>query len=428
MQLDLKRREPGQAIALAAVAAAALVGALAFVVDAGLFLEARRELQLTADQAAVAGVTFLPDCVTAASGASCVSGSGQPNNAQDMVYQFIQNNGPIARQLCGDPNPSDVHASVTFSNSPSPTATPGWDLTASLYTPDAALVRPNGWDANGDYYYRLDVNVRCSPGFSFGRILLGDANEPLGASASAVVGSLVSSACSAPIDVIGNDPAFTPDPGNQANNFGYPPGSGYLPGYTWSSQVQPPLSLGLDPGTGTYPVNSGDILEICLPDPSGQCTGPMFENWLGGQVCVPLNTSDIQQLTTSPGISQGQVRQGLQLRGYSNGGVASCPQDITTVVYTPADPQFAAHPWEVKPGAASSLCLLKVAVLDYNAIFLQGRTSVPIDAFITIFIANYGASGHGSNGGFEGVVVTDTTTGATGGFRQSATKSIRLIR
>jgi hypothetical protein len=345
-----------------------------------------------------------------------------------MVWQFIQNNGPIARQLCGDPNPSDVHASATFPSTPNPGSTPGWDITASIYTPDASIIRPNGWDSTGDYFYRLDVNIRCNPGFSFGRILLGDANEPLSASASSIVGSLLSSACSSPIDVIANAPGYAADPGTPDNIYGYPPGSGYLPGYAWSSQVLPALSLGLDPGTGTYPVNSGDILEICLPDPSGQCTGPMYEDWLGGKVCVPLNTNDIQHLTTSPGVSTGQVRAGLQERGYSNGGVAVCPQDITDVVYTPADPQFAAHPWQVKPGAASSLCLLRVAVLDYNAIFLQGRTDVPIDAFITIFIANYGASGHGSNGGFEGVVVTDTSTGATGGYRQKATHSIRLIR
>src|SRR5260370_20219012 len=96
MRDALKHRQPAQAIALAAVAMIAIVGAVAFVIDLGFFLEGRRELQLAADQAAMAGVVFLPECSTASDGPNCTG----LNNAHDMSLQFLQNNGPIARQLC----------------------------------------------------------------------------------------------------------------------------------------------------------------------------------------------------------------------------------------------------------------------------------------------------------------------------------------
>src|ERR687885_81237 len=100
-RLDMRRRERGQAIALAAAAMIALVGAVAFVVDFGFFLEGRRELQNAADNAALAGVVYMPDCANSSlgTGGSC----NAPNNAVDAAKAYIQANGPIARQLCGHP-------------------------------------------------------------------------------------------------------------------------------------------------------------------------------------------------------------------------------------------------------------------------------------------------------------------------------------
>src|SRR3954469_20412563 len=104
----MKGRARGQAIGLAAAAMLAVVGALGFVVDAGFFLEGRRELQNAADSAALAGIVFLPDCPDSSPGGKCTA-----NNAQDAANAYIGLNGPIARQLCGHPNVSVAPGSTT---------------------------------------------------------------------------------------------------------------------------------------------------------------------------------------------------------------------------------------------------------------------------------------------------------------------------
>src|SRR6266545_1568200 len=91
-----KSRQPAQAIALAAVALIAIVGAVAFVIDTAFFFEGRRELQNAVDSAALAGVVYLPNCPT--NSASCGSA-----NTQDVTKVVLGQNGPIARQLCGHP-------------------------------------------------------------------------------------------------------------------------------------------------------------------------------------------------------------------------------------------------------------------------------------------------------------------------------------
>src|SRR5437016_309873 len=112
----LQHRQRGQAIAFAAVAMIALVGAVGFVIDMGFFFEGRRELQLAVDNAAEAGVVFLPECSVQSDGATqspnpCAS----PNNAQDTALQFLTNNGPIGRQLCGHPTTSLNYSDSTQS-------------------------------------------------------------------------------------------------------------------------------------------------------------------------------------------------------------------------------------------------------------------------------------------------------------------------
>ena len=58
-------RQPAQTIALAAIMMLAIVGALGLVIDVGLLWITQRELQKTADNAALGGVAVLPNASAA---------------------------------------------------------------------------------------------------------------------------------------------------------------------------------------------------------------------------------------------------------------------------------------------------------------------------------------------------------------------------
>jgi hypothetical protein len=201
---SLRHRQPSQAIALAAVAMIAVVGAVAFVIDIGFFLEGRRELQLTADQAAEAGVIFLPACPDSA---TCPA----VPNTHDTAVQYLKNNGPIARQLCGAPLLSaDFTQNIRTSNSAPVPPSPSVDIIPGVYTPDSSQPQ--------NFYYTLTVTIRCSPGFSLGRMIMGHSTEPIAATATSVVGAIGSNACESPLTV-----AALPDApfGIADNNYGY---------------------------------------------------------------------------------------------------------------------------------------------------------------------------------------------------------------
>ena len=78
LQLGARRAERGQVLIMFALAAGVLFGFAAMAVDVGLILHQRRELQNTADAAALAGAIELPD---------------NPGTAYDKAREWALNNG-----------------------------------------------------------------------------------------------------------------------------------------------------------------------------------------------------------------------------------------------------------------------------------------------------------------------------------------------
>src|SRR5439155_8943062 len=113
-----RRRESAQTLALAAVMIVAVIGMLALVLDMGLLWLTQRELQKTADSAAMAGVALLP---------------ADPSAAEQQALWYVQQNQGVAEQLCSAP--------------PLATITPGTDTL------------PSG------VAYTLTVTVQCTAGF-----------------------------------------------------------------------------------------------------------------------------------------------------------------------------------------------------------------------------------------------------------------------
>jgi hypothetical protein len=72
------KRENGQAMVLTVLFLAGLIGMSALVLDVGSWFREKRQLQLTADAAALAGAQALP---------------GSPSNATSIAFQYAQTNG-----------------------------------------------------------------------------------------------------------------------------------------------------------------------------------------------------------------------------------------------------------------------------------------------------------------------------------------------
>jgi Flp pilus assembly protein TadG len=145
----VRHRQRAQTIGLAAVSLVAMVGMLAFVIDAGMLFMAHREAQDAADAAALAGVRDLSN------GASTCSGA-----CSDDVNRYAAANYAILSRLCDQPG--------------NPTASVG-----SLNTPIAQT---------------LTVTVSCNASLTFGRILWSAGNSPtfaVQATAVAAVGNAV---------------------------------------------------------------------------------------------------------------------------------------------------------------------------------------------------------------------------------------------
>jgi len=134
----IRHRCSGQTFSIAAVAMVAMVGALAMVIDAGIFFVIQRRLQTAADSAALAGAWYDPVCPYPTGGGPepCEG----PRSAVDVATEVAQQNADQLRPLCG--------GSITVD--PPQTGTP--------------LNRPQNvnW---------LVVTVKCTAGYSFGQIL-----------------------------------------------------------------------------------------------------------------------------------------------------------------------------------------------------------------------------------------------------------------
>jgi hypothetical protein len=150
MRRTMQRRVRAQVFAITAVVMVAMVGALALVVDVGMFFVVQRQFQAAADAGALAGAWYQPVCVTVAVGC-------QPGDASGVARQVAQANADSMAGLCGGTIPTPQVAVGTTLNLPA---------------------RVNA----------IVVTVECNSGYSFGRIL-GLTTARISASSAAAIGS-----------------------------------------------------------------------------------------------------------------------------------------------------------------------------------------------------------------------------------------------
>jgi hypothetical protein len=182
---NVRRRQPAQTIALAAVVMLAVLGLVAVVVDVGIQFETRRELQNTADAAALAGVSRLPtpypDPAVAPKPGKCDSESSDSCNARDLASKFAVANASsgFAGVFCQSASPQDAGA---------------LDLGhGKVYAVIEAWQQPY---KNGSLP-ALTVTMECTTQFTMGQVL-GLQGMQVRASAVAVKGSAGTSKCALP--------------------------------------------------------------------------------------------------------------------------------------------------------------------------------------------------------------------------------------
>jgi Flp pilus assembly protein TadG len=392
----LSRRERAQVLPLTAVMMIALLGAVALVVDVGLLWITQRELQKTADSAAMAGVILLPN----------------QSAAEQQAAWYAQQNFGIAAHFC--------------SAKPTATITPG----------EHAAV-------GGGTFYTLTATVQCSAGFTFGQIV---SNQPtdlatvpndcdcVRASATAVIGSNRSPTCPAPLAVTdinegiaaNGTPVFAGDPGatwvDMARN-----GSGY----TFGQLVE----LHVDNAGAT----NGNFHAIQFGTQSG--AGP-YRDQLANKCSGTPNIQPGDYVTTQPGDMTGPTEQGLQARGLVPCTGPSQPALCTRLNYPNPHPQFSLacpdNPIDLsatddsgvlKPDGTvkrGSLCLTPVVVVVPLAFSLSGgRSQIQVEGFAEFFIAGWSKRDKSVWGMF---VKGAPTLGELGGYDKFGTIIVRLIR
>ncbi|MBI4491270.1 MAG: hypothetical protein HY690_00550 [Chloroflexi bacterium] len=234
MKLHLRRRQPGQVIALAVIVMVAMVGMLAFAVDVGRFWETRRELQNAADAGALAGVSQLP---------------GDPDAANDLALQYADTTATTsAIRLCRE--------------------TPTHEVTQGTFDL-----------SGGGFVYTLSVTSRCTDDYTFGRVL-NLTSMPIEATATASLGSLRVSDCPLPFGVQDLNGDADGD-GNWANDgFGYPFGE-IVPLKVDESEKGNFHAVDYGDGGKTYrealaDCSKGKVLQeaTTVPSETGGMTGP----------------------------------------------------------------------------------------------------------------------------------------------------------
>lgn len=403
MRRYVARRERAQTVVIAALGMLALIGAAALAIDVGLVWESQRELQKTADSAALAGIILLP---------------ADPLGAEERAGWYALQNQGIAAVFCSD--------------TPTTTATPG----------EHAL-------ASGGTVYTLTVTMQCTAGFTFARVLDNlpdcptcfnldtipntvDACGCLRASATAVIGSLRVATCPAP---------FAVSDANEGEAADGTPVYDGDPGVTW-----------VDLARNGFGYDFGQLVELHV-DTAGSSFGnfhaldflngtgaSVYQGNLAGHCGSSLDVQPGDKLLTQPGDMTGPTEHGLEDRGLVSCSGASQPDLCTDTSYPSPHPRFSlacpddpfdhnGHPGVLNGDGSvkrSSHCLaITVVVTPLAFTDSHGRSQVTVEGFAEFFIAGWDQSTKAVWGMF---VSRAPSLGDVGAYNPLGTIVTRLIR
>jgi Flp pilus assembly protein TadG len=365
-------------MAIMAVVLVAIVGVLAFVVDLGFQMEARRELQNAADAGALAGVALLPDDQ---------AGSIQ----QAITFAYQGSNAAVADRICGAAVSPLPDAGAT-----APTAHP------NVYS----KATPGQLAMSGGNVYTMTVTMECTANFSFGRIL-NLTTAPIRASATAAKGAPKYVSCAFPMGVYDSD-------GNPTNGLQDAPWNGsqtyqvgqYYPMYMQGDNGSSSNSGALDAGSGANDIRNA-ISNNCS---AGQDI--VFDSGCSAGVAPPC-------ANTKTGVMSGPIVQGLtqSTPRYPNGRMQSCGsgpycpgQSLASALNNISEPGGTAisisadyscaqkfsdvvnSDGTVKSGQSGSPCLATVPITSVY-VNQNGNVNIPIEGYAMVFLAGYQKSG-----------------------------------
>jgi hypothetical protein len=355
-------------LVLAAVIMVAVVGLLAFAVDSGIFLEARRELYNAADAAALAGIADVPGNNAAALAA-----------AAQYSANVAESPGRAARRLC----------QLGGGAVPTHTSTIG----------QLPL-------AGGGFLHTLTVTTECTAGHIFGRVL-GLVTTPIRATAVAAKGSLTSPNCPFPVgaDLDLNGPA--------AGN-----------GYVFDGTTLVPLKLGS--------VQLGNAHAVAFGDPggatfraalSGQCggtfeTGDTIESE-PGMMAGPTEqglSGPPGPLRACTGPAAGRPALCAQTPAPGVSYKVACPDTVAFVLGSPPTPNV----------VNDSACLRAVPVVSW--VNVGGRETMRVVRWALFFVTGYSNSPPNYQSTIWGFFVRAAVLGEMGAYDPSGIPMIRLIR